>query len=1492
LRLAAAFSPVATSLRQPAFWLSPKEHPVNRTVGALFALILAGAPAVALAQPVLIDTLGGPQGYGTQCLSPNDDGSSNAIDLTAAFPGGLEFFGRRHTVAYVNTNGNITFAGPLSTFTPTAFPVADRPSIAPYWADVDIRGASCSGIGGGAGCANPTSNGVWWSIEPGRMVVTWDHVGYFSCADALQMNFQLIMTESRYCGIAGDFDVEFRYNLCEWETGTASGGTGGFGGTPAQVGFDAGNLTDFVSITGSRLDGISRVVCDDSNVGEPGVWRFRIRRGVVECPDAGNACPIPDAVGVCAEGRTQCRGSSVVCLPIVAASAERCDAFDNDCDGLVDEDPNLCGAVDICDRGRCITPCFEGGCATGFTCSDTGVCLEDACTTVTCAAGERCVAGACVGVCGGVVCPPGRDCVGGSCQDLCAVVSCGSCEVCDSGNCRTRCEVTGCPTGQACEETGVCVEEACYGILCAPGRVCRAGLCASACDGVVCPSGEVCLRGECRPPVVIEPDAGTPDAGPLNADAGPDAGRDPVDLGRPDGGRISPPAPKDPGCGCTVPGESRGSAGGGLLALAALGLALVVRRRRALLPFLAALALGALASACTVGERPITTNPTCGDGLVATDETCDDDNTADGDGCDARCAIEFGWECTGEPSVCARISLGVCGDGMVGGTEQCDDSGPSAECDGDCTLVACGDGVLNTLASEECDDGNTIDGDGCTSRCFAEPDTCGNGPCEAGETCNNCGADCALTPLCLECPDLDGDGARDDQCGGTDCNDEDPNVSPAMVEIPCNRIDDDCSAATRDALDVDLDGSSCNFDCDDNDPARSPLLRELCGDGIDNDCDDTTPDLFDFDGDGAMCDVDCDDYRATTCPTCPELCGNTIDDDCNPATLDLFDADGDGSVCNVDCDDSNPARRPGGAELCDGIDNNCNGLLDGVNEDDDRDGYADTAACGAACVGRCGDCVDTNAAVHPGALEICGNTIDDDCDPATSDALVDLDGDGAMCDVDCNDHDATVFPNSAGVCGPRFSYFEDFEAGAGGWTASGTASTWAYGTPAATFISHAASGTSAWVTNLTGNYNNSELSYLTSPPLDLSAVFGEPQLSFSHIFTTESCCDEGWVEVSTNGGTLWNKVGASGSGSNWYNYVSGQYWNGSSGLAGIWRTASIRLTGVAGQADVRLRFVMSSDGSVQYEGFGVDDVRLDNQLADLALMAVNAAPSVACAGVSTPIRATVRNDGITTVGSFDIAYTIDAGTPVTETVTHTLRPGESFEYTFTAPAVLAGGSHTVSVTLALAGDTVTTNDTRSVDVAIEPIVAIVTGTPYTEGFEVDAGGWTTSGAASSWARGTPAATYLVGTVVIPRFISAAGAGTQAWVTNPTGSYNNNELSYLLSPCFDFSGVSADPTVSFLHIYKTAAGDRGWLEVTRDGSTWTKLGIVGDGTNWYSDAVNEAWSGTSGASGVWRTATRNVETVSGLPLVRFRFVFSSDVSSTSEGFAVDDFTITP
>jgi hypothetical protein len=226
---------------------------------------------VSIATPVeaqvLITDLGGDAGFGTGTLEYNDDGSSGEIDLRPAFPGGLEFFGQHFASLYVNNNGSVTFGGPTGTFTPARFPVEGNRMIAPFWADVDTRGGG-----------RPSRNGVYWDVRPGQVVVTWHNVGYYPQSNDRENTFQLVLLSNELLDQDELWRVQFRYARCEWTTGSASGGEGGFGGSPAQAGFDAGDRAVYEILPGSGTRAVLRL-CDTSNVGVPGVWEFDIYRG-------------------------------------------------------------------------------------------------------------------------------------------------------------------------------------------------------------------------------------------------------------------------------------------------------------------------------------------------------------------------------------------------------------------------------------------------------------------------------------------------------------------------------------------------------------------------------------------------------------------------------------------------------------------------------------------------------------------------------------------------------------------------------------------------------------------------------------------------------------------------------------------------------------------------------------------------------------------------------------------------------------------------------------------------------------------------------------------------------------------------------------------------------------------------------------------------------------------------------------------------------------
>lgn len=258
-----------------------------------------------------------------------------------------------------------------------------------------------------------------------------------------------------------------------------------------------------------------------------------------------------------------------------------------------------------------------------------------------------------------------------------------------------------------------------------------------------------------------------------------------------------------------------------------------------------------------------------------------------------------------------------------------------------------------------------------------------------------------------------------------DCNDVPPagfGINPGATEIPGNGIDENCDGGELCYEDQDFDGFggtqtagsatlSCDApgtttvpgDCDDTVASIYPNAPEIPADGIDQDCDAVDDCYQDFDQDGYGSEI--------IIPGTNLSCSGPIE---SPVSTDCLDI---GSINGVISADINPAA----IELCNEVDDDCDGDIDDGDSslqsnftwyfDNDGDGYGNISQMLALCnqpdgyVAPGTDCDDANAAINPGADEVCDpldidencNLVSDEDDPDVTDATIyhpDFDGDG------------------------------------------------------------------------------------------------------------------------------------------------------------------------------------------------------------------------------------------------------------------------------------------------------------------------------------------------------------------------------------------------------------------------------------------------------------------------------------------------------------------
>ncbi len=176
------------------------------------------------------------------------------------------------------------------------------------------------------------------------------------------------------------------------------------------------------------------------------------------------------------------------------------------------------------------------------------------------------------------------------------------------------------------------------------------------------------------------------------------------------------------------------------------------------------------------------------------------------------------------------------------------------------------------------------------------------------------------------------------------------------------------------------------------------------------------------------------------------------------------------------------------------------------------------------------------------------------------------------------------------------AFYDDVENGQNGWTTGGTPDTWAI----TTGDSH--SPTHSWTDSPTGQYGNYTDNWVQSPILDLSGA-SQVALNFWHKYDTEATYDFCHVEYSINGGLSWTELTS--------------YDGSSSG----WVQEEVDVPQLAHQANARLRFRLTSDVSLTYDGWYIDDVQVIVPLPPTpAPGLLDIVPDSGSAYVETPVQ--------------------------------------------------------------------------------------------------------------------------------------------------------------------------------------------------------------------------------------------------------------------------------
>jgi len=387
-------------------------------------------------------------------------------------------------------------------------------------------------------------------------------------------------------------------------------------------------------------------------------------------------------------------------------------------------------------------------------------------------------------------------------------------------------------------------------------------------------------------------------------------------------------------------------------------------------------------------------------------------------------------------------------------------------------------------------------------------------------------------------------------------------------------------------------------------------------------------------------------------------------------------------------------------------------------------------------------------------------------------------------------------------------FSDDFESPSNLWQAYGQNSSLQRGIPSGNLINSAASGQNAFVTNLNGNYNASETSYLESPCFDLSSISNPLIISFSLNYQIEINIDKLQIEYTLDGGNNYSKINAHPNYAfqNWHSSQN-LFWTGSSN--GNWIRMTTLLDNLGQASDISFRFVFQSDGSSQFEGVAIDDFQLlEVSDKDLSIDQITYPLSNGqCGLANADVFIDLGNRGNDTIKSANLYYQVNGGNIIIDSLRTPIAPGAKKTYQFSQSYNFSNlSSANIKSWIDVVSDTLMQNDTTSK--LIQNSQSTNFSLPFSEDFDAY-NNWSFFYLNKNWVRDSTPSSNNIYWRTSSNSSSSAGSGPERDATETNYAYldtrhTSSDASFI-SPCIDL-GLSTQPYISFrYHKYGSGMG---------------------------------------------------------------------------------------